>query len=79
MYGTRFCGYCLNARRLLESKGVPYEDIRVDEHPERRRELDAHGLRTVPQIWIGERHIGGFDEMWALDRAGELDRLLEAS
>jgi glutaredoxin 3 len=79
MYGTRFCGYCLSARRLLESKGVPYEDIRVDEHPERRRELDARGLRTVPQIWIGERHIGGFDEMWALDRAGELDRLLEAS
>ena len=79
MYGTRTCGYCMSARRMLDSKGVVYEDIRVDEHPERRSEISDLGLLTVPQIWIGERHVGGFDEMWALERAGELDPLLEAA
>ena len=77
MYTTRNCGYCMSARRLLDSKNVAYEEIRVDELPERLREISDLGLRTVPQIWIGERHVGGFDEMWALERAGELDALLE--
>ena len=76
MYSTRFCPFCTDARRLLAAKGVDYEDIRVDEQPERRREISSLGLRTVPQIWIGEHHIGGFDEMWALERAGGLDSLL---
>lgn len=79
MYGTRTCGYCISARRLLDSKGAAYEDIRVDDYPERRREISDLGLRTVPQIWIGGRHIGGFDEMWALERAGELEALLEGA
>ena len=78
MYSTGVCPYCINAERLLVSKGVTQIDkVRVDLDPGRRSEMmERSGRRTVPQIWIGERHVGGFDELRALDQAGELDALL---
>lgn len=79
MYGTQSCPYCVAARRLLANKGVEYEDIRVDMHPERRAEMQRKGGgHTVPQLWINGQHIGGCDDLYALDRQGELDRLLAA-
>ncbi len=78
MYTTQFCPYCIRARMLLKKKGVEYEDIRVDKDPEMHQEMVQRSQRfTVPQIFIGETHVGGFDDMNALDRAGELDPLLE--
>ncbi len=78
MYSTRFCPYCVRARLLLDSKKVGYEDIGVDTRPELRREMmDKSGRRTVPQIWIGDRHVGGYDDLAHLERAGELDELLK--
>jgi len=77
MYSTRFCPYCVAARRLLTGKTVPFEDISVEGDTElRRRMSERAGQRTVPQIWIGDRHVGGFTDLAALDRSGELDRLL---
>ena len=78
MYSTAVCPYCVNAERLLASKGVKaIETVRVDLDPQRRVEMmERSGRRTVPQIWIGERHVGGFDDLHALDQAGELDVLL---
>lgn len=78
MYTTATCPYCLNAERLLRNKGVlEIDKVRVDLEPNRRLEMmEKTGRRTVPQIWIGDRHIGGFDELRALDLAGELDPLL---
>lgn len=78
MYSTAVCPYCVNAERLLASKGVTQIDkVRVDLDPARRHEMmERSGRRTVPQIWIGERHVGGFDDLHALDQAGELDKLL---
>jgi glutaredoxin 3 len=78
MYSSGWCGYCARARGLLERKGVPFREIKVDEDPADRQAMLARsgGRRTVPQIFIGERHIGGFDELYSLDQAGELDTLL---
>jgi len=77
MYSTRFCPYCMRAKYLLESKGVDYENIPVDRDMEKRREMMARSKRsTVPQIWVGEAHIGGCDELFHLERNGELDALL---
>jgi glutaredoxin 3 len=78
MYSTAVCPYCVRAEKLLASKGVTaIEKIRVDLDPARREEMmQKSGRRTVPQIWIGERHVGGFDDLAALDHAGELDPLL---
>ena len=77
MYSTRFCPYCMRARSLLEHKGVPYEDIGVDGEPALRAEMmSASGRHTVPQIWIGDTHVGGFDDLWLLEQRGELDALL---
>lgn len=78
MYTTATCPYCINAERLLRSKGIENIDkVRVDLDPQRRMEMmEMSGRRTVPQIWIGERHVGGFDDLRALDMAGELDPLL---
>lgn len=78
MYTTATCPYCLNAERLLRNKGVEnIEKVRIDLDPQRRIEMmEKTGRRTVPQIWIGERHVGGFDDLRALDVAGELDSLL---
>lgn len=80
MYSTAVCPYCMNAERLLKSKGVEItHKIRIDLEPERRTEMmERTGRRTVPQIFIGEHHVGGFDDLYALDRAGELDKLLSA-
>ena len=80
MYSTRVCPYCIRAEQLLAKKGIAVdqiEKIRVDDHPEQRAEMmRITGRRTVPQIFIGDRHIGGFDDMAELDAAGELDPLL---
>lgn len=78
MYTTAYCPYCNNAERLLTSKGVVgINKIRIDEEPELRMEMmEKTGRRTVPQIYINEQHIGGFDDLRALDLAGELEPLL---
>jgi len=77
MYSTGLCPYCARAKMLLDDKGVDYQEIRVDQQPELRAEMEAKsGRHTVPQIWIGEHHVGGFDDMWMLDRQGRLDPLL---
>jgi glutaredoxin 3 len=78
MYATGVCPYCQMAERLLRSKGVTeIEKIRIDTDPAvRDRMIEITGRRTVPQIFIGERHVGGFDDLSALDRAGGLDPLL---
>lgn len=80
MYTTAVCPYCINAERLLTSKGVAAIDkIRVDLQPEQRVVMmQKTGRRTVPQIYIDDKHIGGFDDLRALDLAGELDPLLAA-
>jgi len=78
MYSTTWCGYCQRARGLLQRKGVEIREIKVDEDPSQREVMvqKSGGRRTVPQIFIGERHVGGYDDLAALDRAGELDKLL---
>ncbi|HVC56667.1 MAG TPA: glutaredoxin 3 [Stellaceae bacterium] len=75
MYATMWCPYCARARALLNKKGVAFTEIDLDEEPGRRAEMmtRAHGGRTVPQIFIDGKHIGGCDEMMALDRKGLLD------
>lgn len=80
IYSSPFCGYCHAAKRLLREKGVAFIEIDVIEHPERRAEMvqRANGGRTVPQIFIDGKHIGGCDDMYALDRRGGLDPLLAA-
>lgn len=78
MYSTAVCPYCMMAERLLTSKGVEIEKIRVDLDPQQRElMMQKTGRRTVPQIYIGETHVGGFDDLSALDRAGGLDPLLQ--
>jgi len=78
MYSTGFCGYCDRARALLGRKGANVVEIKVDEKPEDRAAMlkRSGGQRTVPQIFIGDRHVGGYAELAELDRSGELDRLL---
>lgn len=80
MYSTGVCPYCQMAERLLRAKGVAAIDkIRIDLEPERRVEMmEKTGRRSVPQIYIGETHVGGYDDLAALDRAGGLDPLLQA-
>lgn len=79
MYCTPYCPYCVRARILLTTKGADFDEIRLDLEPNRREEMErrAGGLTSVPQIFIGERHIGGCDELYALESQGELDPLLE--
>ena len=80
IYSTPFCGYCAAAKSLLSAKGVEYQEIDVFSEPQRRQEMiELTGRRTVPQIFIDGRHIGGFDDLRALDTQGELDPLLRAS
>lgn len=78
IYSSPLCGYCHAAKRLLQTKGQSYSEINVLAQPARRAEMTqrAKGRRTVPQIFIDGRHIGGFDDLSALDRAGKLDPLL---
>jgi glutaredoxin 3 len=80
MYCTAACPFCQAAERLLADKGVAIDKIRVDLEPARRGEMmQRSGRRTVPQIWIGERHIGGCDDLYDLERQGGLDPLLKAA
>ncbi len=77
IYAKPFCSYCVAAKSLLREKGVDFREIDVSRDPVMSDELARRtGRRTVPQIFIGERHVGGFDDLAALDRAGELDPLL---
>jgi glutaredoxin 3 len=77
MYSTGWCPYCVRARALLERKGLPFREIKLDENPADRDAMLARsgGRRTVPQIFIGDHHVGGFDDLYALDKAGKLDEL----
>ncbi len=77
MYSTGWCPYCVRARALLERKGLPFREIKLDENPADRDVMLARsgGRRTVPQIFIGDHHVGGFDDLYALDKAGKLDEL----
>lgn len=79
MYSTGVCPYCMMAERLLKSKGVDnIEKVRIDLDPQQRDAMmQKTGRRTVPQIYIGDTHVGGFDDLSALDRAGKLDPLLQ--
>lgn len=80
IYTTRFCPYCFTAKALLKRKGVAFTEINLSQEHERREEMitRANGRMTVPQIFIGDLHVGGSDELHALERAGKLDPLLTA-
>jgi glutaredoxin 3 len=80
IYTTATCGFCMMAKRLLTQKGVAFTEIRVDGDPAQRQVMIARagGRRTVPQIFIGGAHVGGCDELHALERAGRLDPMLAA-
>ncbi|BAV32691.1 glutaredoxin [Sulfuricaulis limicola] len=79
MYSSRLCPYCRMAERLLEKKGAQTEKVMVDENPARRDEMIRRAGRTsVPQIFIGETHVGGYSELAELERAGQLDALLKS-
>ena len=79
MYCTAACPFCQSAEQLLLKKGARIDKVRVDLEPARRAEMTqkSGGRRTVPQIWIGSRHVGGCDDLYALEREGKLDPLLE--
>jgi len=77
MYSSGYCPYCMRARSVLDAKNVRYNVIDVDREPAQRAEMRKRSGRTsVPQIWVGERHVGGFTDLWALESSGELDELL---
>jgi glutaredoxin 3 len=79
MYTTAWCGYCVRAKALLDARGLTYEEIRIDDDPDFRQKLfDLTGGWTVPQILVDDRSIGGYTELWRLDREGRLDELLAA-
>ena len=80
IYTSPLCGFCHAAKRLLTSKGVTFSEVDIAVEPERRAEMmqRADGGRTVPQIFIGDEHVGGCDELYALERAGKLDGVLAA-
>ena len=78
LYIADGCPYCMMAKQLLESKGVEWTEINIHEEPERRVEMiERSGRETVPQVFIGDTHVGGFDDLSARERAGELDALLD--
>jgi glutaredoxin 3 len=78
MYTTGSCPFCIMAKRLLSQKGVTVEEVRVDSDAAQREQMmRSTGRRTVPQIFVGETHVGGFDDLSAMDRAGKLDPLLK--
>jgi len=80
IYTKAYCPYCVRAKSVLDNKGVSYKEVRIDEQPELRPKMIelAGGRSTVPQIFIGARHIGGCDDMLALDASGQLDPLLNS-
>ena len=76
IYTTRWCGYCVRAKALLDGRGIPYEEVSLDDDAAfRQRLFDLTGGWTVPQIVVGDRPIGGYTELWKLDRVGELEKL----
>ncbi|CAG8864312.1 Glutaredoxin 3 [Pseudomonas fluorescens] len=78
VYSSDYCPYCSRAKYLLQSKDVAFEEIKVDGKPQLRAEMSQKAGRTsVPQIWIGDTHVGGCDDLFALERAGKLDALLK--
>lgn len=78
VYTTSFCGACLRAKKLLERRGIPFTEVGVEDHPGLREQLLARsGRRTLPQVYVGERYLGGADEITALDQRGELLRLIQ--
>lgn len=78
LYTTPWCPYCIRAKHLLKSKGVVFTDIDVSGKPDVREEMEQRsGRYTVPQIWIGSTHVGGCDDLYALERQGKLDALLQ--
>ena len=77
IYTTRFCPFCVRAKQLLNYKNVAFDEVAVDGQPQLRQEMARKAGRTsVPQIWIGSTHVGGCDELYAMERAGKLDSLL---
>ncbi|MFT7491449.1 MAG: glutaredoxin 3 [Pseudohongiellaceae bacterium] len=77
IYTTQSCPYCVRAKQLLERKGAKYDELKVDSNPQLRQVMTTKSnSRTVPQIWIGDTHIGGCDELFALERTKQLDELL---
>jgi glutaredoxin 3 len=79
LYSSRLCPFCTQAKRLLEHKGLAYRELLVDGDPALRQEaMTRSGRRTVPQIWVGDTHVGGCDDLFALERAGALDGLLKS-
>lgn len=77
IYTTRICPYCLRAKRLFDKKNIPFREVPVDGRPDLREQLVAEsGSHTVPQIWLGDRHVGGCDDLYALEYRAELDDLL---
>ena len=78
IYTSSLCGFCFAAKRLLNQKGVSFTEIDVGRSPEKRQEMmsRAHGRHTVPQIFIDDRHVGGCDDLYALERSGRLDPML---
>ncbi|SEN88494.1 glutaredoxin 3 [Brachymonas denitrificans] len=81
IYTTAYCPYCIRAKQLLKERGVAdYQEIKVDQDPAQRQVMmERSGRRTVPQIWIGETHVGGCDDLFALDQKGGLQPLLDAA
>jgi glutaredoxin 3 len=81
IYTRLFCGYCARATALLDRKGVPYQEIDAGNDPATRKEMiqRSNGASTYPQVFVGGRHIGGSDQLFMLDRSGELDRLLKGA
>ncbi len=80
IYTSALCGYCTRAKQLLDSKSVAYQEIRVDQNPEMRLEMiERSQRRTVPQIFIADQHVGGCDDLFALERSNDLDDLLHNS
>ena len=79
MYATSSCPYCMMAKRLLDGKGVKYQIIDVGNDPQKWADMEAKtGRNTVPQVFIGDHHVGGFDDLSAADKRGEIDPLLQA-
>jgi glutaredoxin 3 len=79
IYSSKFCGFCVAAERLFKSKDIEYKLIKVDEDPSQFEHMvEITGRRTVPQIYIGNHHVGGFDELSAINQTGELKALLES-
>lgn len=77
VYSTGSCPYCVQAKVLLEKKNIPYQEIRIDLDDQKKEEMiSLSGRQTVPQIFINDKPIGGFDDLWALEKKGELDQLL---